>query len=70
MKIISANSALVQPVDRNYKTKGEKRKEHLEIKNDGIAHALRAGVRNFVVIEFEKETNLIIERKDKKCLKK
>ena len=53
MKIISANSALIQPADRNYKAKGQKRKEHLEIKNDGIAHALRTGVRNFVVIEFE-----------------
>lgn len=57
MKIISANSALVHPVDRNYKTKGEKRKEHLEVKNDEIAHALRAGVRNFVVIEFEESIN-------------
>lgn len=53
MKIKSANSALLQPVDRDYKTKGKKRKEHLEIKNDGISHALRSGVRTFVVIEFE-----------------
>ena len=53
MKIISANSALVQPKDRDYKSKGGKREEHLEIKNDEISHALRTGVRTFVVIEFE-----------------
>ena len=55
MKIKSANSALIQPTDRDYKSKGKERKEHLEIKNDEIAHALRSGVRNFVVIEFEEE---------------
>ena len=53
MKIVSANSALIQPVDRNYKAKKAKREEHLEIKNDGLAHALRTGVKNLVVIEFE-----------------
>ena len=56
MKIKSANSALIQPTDRDYKAKGKERKEHLEIKNDEIAHALRSGVRNLVVIEFEEES--------------
>lgn len=55
MTIKSANSALFQPKDRDYKKKGEKREEHLEVKTDEIAHALRAGVRNFVVIEVEVE---------------
>lgn len=51
MKIIKANSALIQPKDRDYKRKGLKREEHLEVKNDEISHALRAGIRNYVVIE-------------------
>ena len=50
-KVTSAKSALIQPKDRDYKSKGKKREEHLEVKNDEIAHALRAGVRNYVVIE-------------------
>ena len=53
MKIISANSALIQPKDRDYKKRGKTREEHLEVKDDEIAHALRAGVRNYVVIEIE-----------------
>lgn len=53
MRVISANSALVQPKDRDYKKNGKIREEHLEVKDDEIAHALRAGVRNFVVIEYE-----------------
>ena len=56
MKIISANSALIQPADRDYKSKGNKRKEHLEIKKDEISHALRGGVRTLVVIEWKEET--------------
>lgn len=31
MKIIKANSALIQPKDRDYKRKGLKREEHLEV---------------------------------------
>lgn len=58
MKPISANSALIQPKDRDYKSKGKKREEHLEIKNDEIAHALRAGVRNYVAIEFEEVSEM------------
>jgi hypothetical protein len=61
MKIISANSALVQPKDRDYKSKGKKREEHLEVKNDEIAHALRSGIRNYVVIEFESDWKSICE---------
>lgn len=57
MKIVKANSALIQPKDRDYKSKGLKREEHLEVKNDEIAHALRAGIRSYVVIETE-ETEL------------
>lgn len=55
MKIISANSALIQPKDRDYKSKGKRREEHLEVKSDEIAHALRAGIRSYVVIETEEE---------------
>lgn len=53
MRVIKANSALIQPKDRDYKLKGHKREEHLEIKSDEIAHALRANIRSFVVIEVE-----------------
>lgn len=55
MKIITANSALIQPKDRDYNRKGKKREEQLEIKTDEIAHALRAGVRSYVVIEIEED---------------
>lgn len=41
--IVSAESALIQPVDRDYKRKGSARQIHLEVKNDGISHALRVG---------------------------
>lgn len=57
MRIKSANSALIQPKDRDYNRKGKKREEHLEIKSDGIAHALRAGIRSYVVIEIEEDTD-------------
>lgn len=53
MKIVRANSALIQPKDRDYNRKGLKREEHLEVKSDEIAHALRAGIRSFVVIEYD-----------------
>ena len=45
MIIQNAESVLLQPLDRDYKSKGMKRKEHLEVKIDGISHALRAGDR-------------------------
>ena len=53
LKIIEANSALIQPKDRDYRRKGKKREEHLEVKSDEIAHALRAGVRSYVCIKIE-----------------
>ena len=40
--IIYANSALIQCKDRDYKRKGKKREEHLEIKTDEISHCLKA----------------------------
>lgn len=40
--MIVANSGLLQPIDRDYKSKGKAREEHLEFKNDEISHALRA----------------------------
>ena len=33
-------SCLIQPVDRDYQTKGEKRQTHIETKNDGVSHNL------------------------------
>lgn len=53
MRIVKANSALIQPKDRDYNRKGLKREEHLEVKSDEIAHALVAGIRSFVVIEYD-----------------
>lgn len=41
--IVSAESALIQPVDRDYKRKGSARQIHFEVKNDGISHALCVG---------------------------
>ncbi len=53
MRIVKANSALIQPKDLDYNRKGLKREEHLEVKSDEISHALRAGIRSFVVIEYD-----------------
>jgi hypothetical protein len=55
MNIVKANSALIQPKDRDYNRKGLKHEERLEVKTDEIAHAQRAGIRSYVVIEFETE---------------
>ena len=49
--IVNAESALIQPVDRDYKQKGSARQVHLEIKNDGISHALRVGGQTMVLIK-------------------
>jgi len=57
MIIRQANSALIQPKDRDYKRKGKTREEHLEVKSNEIAHALRAGIRSYVVIEYEEVEN-------------
>ncbi len=48
--IVGAESTLIQPVDRDYNKKGLQRKTHLEIKDDGISHALRTGGQIFVLI--------------------
>lgn len=47
--IVNAESALIQPLDRDYNKKGRPRKVHLEVKNDGISHALRAGGQTLVL---------------------
>lgn len=44
--IVSAESVLIQPVDRDYNRKGITRQIHLEVKDDGISHALRTGGAN------------------------
>lgn len=49
-KIISAHSALLQPIDRDYNYNGGQRQEHFEVKQDEISHALRAGQSTFVLI--------------------
>ena len=53
MIIVKANSALMQPKDRDYNRKGLKREEHLEVKDDEIAHALITRGNLFVVIEYD-----------------
>ena len=52
MRISKANSALIQPKDRDYKKKRLPRQSHLEVKNDEIAHALTTGGNQIVVIEY------------------
>ena len=51
--IKSAESALIQPVDRDYKQKGSARQVHLEVKSDGISHTLRVGGQTMVLIKRE-----------------
>lgn len=46
--VVEPQSCLIQPKDRNYNIKGEKRETHIEIKNDGIAHALRTKAETMV----------------------
>lgn len=51
-----ANTACLQPKDRNYKKHDKPREPRLEVKGDGIAHALRSQAlttKYFVVIEYE-----------------
>ncbi len=62
MKIVRANSALIQPKDRDYNRKGLKREEHLEVKSDEVAHALRANIRSFVVIEYDESDEIEVDR--------
>lgn len=62
MRIIDAQSALIQPVDRDYKKHGKKREERLEVKRDGLAHTLKSqqggrGARNYVVITYIEEVS-------------
>lgn len=54
MIIQNAESVLLQPLDRDYKSKGIKRKEHLEVKTDGISHALCAGGQTMVFITYRR----------------
>lgn len=51
--IKSAESALIQPIDRDYKRKGIVRQTHLEVKSDGTSYALRAGGQTMVLIKKE-----------------
>ena len=53
MVITNAQSALLQPIDRDYNLNGGVRQEHFEVKRDGISHALRAGQSTFVLITTE-----------------
>ena len=47
--VAEANSCLIQPKDRNYKTKNQPRETHIEMKNDGVSHALRTNAETMVV---------------------
>jgi DNA (cytosine-5)-methyltransferase 1 len=42
------NTCLIQPVDRDYNKKGEKREVHIEAKSDGISHTLRTNGETMV----------------------
>lgn len=54
--IKSAESALIQPIDRDYKRKSIVRQIHLEVKNDGTSYALRVG-QIMVLIKKEDDGN-------------
>ena len=43
------NTALIQPIDRDYKKKGLKRETQIEVKNDGVSHSLRTHGETYVV---------------------
>lgn len=43
------NSALIQPVDRDYRKHGKERQVHIEAKDDGVSHALRTNGETMVV---------------------
>lgn len=55
--IKSAESALIQPIDRDYKRKSIVRQIHLEVKNDGTSYALRAVGQTMVLIKKEDDGN-------------
>lgn len=48
--VAEPQSALVQPVDRDYKKHGEERKTHVEMKKDGVSHALRTNGETLVAL--------------------
>lgn len=49
-KAVEPQSALVQPVDRDYKKHGEERKTQVEMKKDGVSHALRTNGETLVAL--------------------
>ena len=49
-KTTQPQSALVQPVDRDYKKHGGERKTHVELKKDGVSHALRTNGETLVAL--------------------
>lgn len=49
-KAVEPQSALVQPVDRGYKKHGEERKTQVEMKKDGVSHALRTNGETLVAL--------------------
>lgn len=49
-KAVEPQSALVQPVDRDYKKHGEERKTQVEMKKDGVPHALRTNGETLVAL--------------------
>lgn len=46
--IVEPKSCLIQPKDRNYKAKNQPRETHIEMKNDGVSHALRTNGETLV----------------------
>lgn len=52
LKVMEPQSALVQPVDRDYNKHGGKRETQIEVKSDGISHTLRTNGETMVAEPF------------------
>ena len=49
LPVVEANTCLIQPKDRNYKAKNQPRETHVEMKKDGVSHALRTNAETMVM---------------------
>lgn len=52
LKVTEPQSALVQPVDRDYNKHGGKRETQIEVKSDGVSHTLRTNGETMVAEPF------------------
>lgn len=53
--IVKAESALLQPEDRDYKLHNKMRNEHLEILGNGFCYCIRAGIMTYALIKYDKD---------------